>query len=361
MTIVISFDGLSDKEFEAMAADPAKYPAFAAFMAEAQYFGGVPSVFVTNTYPIHTSVITGKLPAEHGIISNFLGRDAEGREIWAEKISFIKEKTIFCDAAEKGLKVATISWPVTCGAGRKIKWNLPEAHILPGQSRLWAQMRNGSPLYQFMAFVRHGRKLDGLKEPQLDDFLASMTVDLLRRKRPPDLLMVHLLAYDIIRHKTGLSPELEVARASFDKSLGRILAAAPKNAAIIAFSDHAHLDVKESVDLSKTYGDALFEQCGGSAFFSRPVEGIEAAPWFNRFLTPKEMETSGYTPLAVQGVAAKPGFCFGRGKYAANHGYPADYADYQVFIAVKNGRLKALMPFGDIRDVYALMKHQLSL
>ena len=356
--IVISFDGVSDTEFKKMAALPEKYPNIASFKTDAIYHSSVSTTFVSNTYPIHTSIITGNFPSEHGIISNTVSIK-NNADIWAQEAERIKSKTIFQAAYEKGLKVGAISWPVTCGA--KIKWNMPEVHIRPGQNRIIQHMRHGSIFFQLNMMRKFGHKLDGLAVPQLDDFLSAAASDLLRSKKP-DLLLVHLLSYDTMRHKTGLAPQLDIARASLDESLGRLLEAAPKDAGIIIFSDHAHLDVIHNVNLAEIYGKKLYEQCGGCAFFTQPIDGIEAQPWFGRFLRQDEMENSGYEKLASYGVAAKMGYSLGRGEYAANHGYPTDYPNYQVFFAHKNMQCNVDdLPHRDIRDVHTLIVRELNL
>ena len=355
--IVISFDGMTDKEFEKMAQDRDKYPNIADFKASSRYQGDVYTMFVSNTYPIHTSVATGKHPSEHGVISNLLGHEG-GEDIWAQEAKIVKTKTIFDAANEKGLKVGAVAWPVTCGA--KIKWNLPEVHIRKGQNRLIEHLCHGSVLFQLDALLCHRKKLAGINQPQLDDFLTSVSVDLLRRKNP-DLTLIHLLAYDFICHKAGICDSLDTARAAMDANLGRIIAAAPADTTIIIFSDHGHLNITDNVNLQEIYGDDLYEQCGGSAFFVRPVDGLENQPWFGRFLTEREMDVSGYAAHAAVGIAAKAGCSFGRGQYKGNHGYPRDYEDYRVFFAVKNGKNDPILPFDDIRNVTALIAHELDL
>ena len=358
--IVISFDGVKDTEFEKMAGDARRYPNIAAFMRSSRYTGGVYTTFVSNTYPIHTCISTGRHPKEHGIISNLLGR-ADGADIWAQEAKLIKARTIFQAAAQKGIKAGTVAWPVTCGA--KIKWNLPEVHLLPGQNRVREHMRHGSAVFQIQALLRHGKKLKGLKiaQPGLDDFLTSVTVDLLRAKKP-DLTMIHLLAYDFLCHQTGICDELDIARAAMDHNLGRILAAAPENATVIIFSDHGHLNVKENIHLASLYGDALLEECGGSAFFARDLENIHKNPWFGRLLTPEEMDLSGYANRAAFGIGAARGYSFGPGNYRGNHGYPRDYDEYRVFHAVKNAKNGPHnLPFDDIRNVTAIISQELGL
>jgi len=355
--VVISFDGVKDLEFEKMAENPKKYPNIAGFMSESQYIGNVFTTFVSNTYPIHSCISTGRHPKDHGIFSNLLGEE-DGYDIWAQEAGLIKHETFYQAAAKKGLKVGSLAWPVSASAN--IKWNLPEVHLVKNQKRWQEQMRHGSPLFQTLALMRHGKKMQGLKQPQLDDFMSSAAADLLNKKKP-DLTMIHLLAYDDHCHAFGVSEEMDEARASLDNSLGRILAAA-KDSTVIAFSDHGHLNVSENINLHDICGSALYEQVGGSAFFAAPVENIESQPWFGRFLTEHEMDVSGYKGRAAFGIGAKPGYSFGKKQYKGNHGYPRDYDEYRVFIAVKNSK-KGVdnLPFDDIRNVTALIDRELDL
>jgi len=358
--IVISFDGVKDTEFEKMAALPHRYPNIAAFKQDARYTGDVYTTFVSNTYPIHSSISTGRHPREHGITSNLLGHTDCSAEIWAQEAKLFAVPTIFDAAAKKGLNIGTIAWPVTCGA-KTIKWNMPEVHLLPGQSRMREQMRHGSFGFQIMAKLRHGKKMKGLEQPYLDDFFTSVAVDLLRDKKP-DLTMIHLLAYDSICHYVGISDELDIARTAMDQNLGRILAAAGDDATIIVFSDHGHLNVSENINLAPIFGHTLYEQCGGCAFFTRKVEIIEEYPWFGRMLTDQEMEVSGYAGRAAFGIAAARGYSLGPGSYRANHGYPRDYDEFRVFHAIKNPKHSPHhLPFDDIRNVTAIINQELEL
>ena len=355
--VVISFDGVKDTEFEKMAHNSVKYPNIAKFMASCNYTGGVPTVFVSNTYPIHTSIVTGKQPKDHGIISNLKYINEYDEDVWAQEANLIAKKTIYQAAAQKKLTVGAISWPVTCGA--KIKWNLPEAHLVKGQKRLPEQMRHGSVFFQALAFIRHSKKLKGIKEPELDDFLTSVAVDMLTEKKP-DLALIHLIAYDDICHKIGICDDLDIARESLDKNLGRIMEVCGDSTVII-FSDHGHLNVNSTINLQELFKDALKEQCGGCAFFDETIDNIESYPWFGRFLTEQEIFLSGYGGVAF-GVAAKPGFCFAKKHYASNHGYPLDYEDYNVFYAIKNNKKSIVhLHFKDIRNVTELIKRELDL
>lgn len=344
--LVISFDAIGDKAFEAMAEDSATYPHIARFKKEACYQGGVKTVFLSNTYPVHTTVATGRLPKDHGVISNMLSPNAKGERPWAQMAKDIRAKTVWEAAKEKNLSTAAILWPVSCGA--EIDYHMPEVHVEKGQSRLFRGLRYGSVFFQLSAFIKHSRilvkaflenRLRGIGQPALDTFTTAVTCDLLKSKKP-DLVLLHLLAYDHLFHFTGPgAQEREAARKAVDTNLGRLLEYSG-GYTVIVFGDHSQFDIHENINLKALYGDAVFEQTGGSAFFHKntdgKIEGLENHPWFERPLGKEEMLESGYADKPVFGIAAKAGYCFSEsGKYKGNHGYPADYADYNVFYAVR--------------------------
>jgi len=373
--LVISFDSVGDKVFEAMAGDSAQYPNVARFKQEAYYQGGIRTVFVSNTYPVHTTVSTGKLPKDHGVISNLLPPKKNGERPWAQMANCIKAKTIWEAAREKKLATAAMLWPVTCGAD--IDYHMPEVHPEKGQNMLFRSLRYGSAAFQAAALLRHGRKIAKAVrslaqcggQPYLDDFTTSVACGMLRSKKP-DLALVHLIAYDTLFHFAGSrGKETDMAKKAMDTNLGRLLESSCCDTAVI-FSDHSQLDVEESIDLNALYGTAAFEQAGGCAFAGKGAEGlekgIEGQPWFGRYLTKEELEESGYSGRAAFGIAAKPGCTFSEsGAYKGNHGYPADYEDYHVFYSVKG---KNFLPGHEqkwlkkrVTDITAIIAKELGL
>jgi len=192
----------------------------------------------------------------------------------------------------------------------------------------------------------------------LDDFSSAVAADLLHKQKP-DLTLIHLLAYDFICHDYGSkAEEINAAYKSLDNSVGKILKAADTQP-VILFSDHGHFDVDSVVDLS--HMEELYEQCGGSAFFVKQPKDIEKEPWFERFLTQEEIYTSGYSKFAATGIAAKQGYCFAKGNYKANHGYPTDYPNYNVFYAISNARQTHKPLYNDVRDITVIIDKELNL
>ncbi|MCL2382040.1 MAG: alkaline phosphatase family protein [Treponema sp.] len=370
--LVISFDSVGDTVFQAMAGDSERYPNVAVFRQEAYYQGGIKTVFVSNTYPVHTTVSTGRQPKDHGIISNLLPPQKNGCRPWAQMAKYIKSPTIWDAAKKKKLSTAAMLWPVTCGAD--IDYHMPEVHVEKGQNLLLRSLRYGSVLFQLSALFSYGAGLvKALKsirrgsagQPDLDNFTTAVTCGVLRRKKP-DLALVHLIAYDTLFHYAGSGGrEMDIAKKAMDTNLGKLLESA-KDYTVIVFSDHSQIDVDENVDLSVLYGDTVFEQCGGCAFLSGEPEGLEREPWFGRYLSKEEMKESGYMYKPVFGIAAKPGYVFSEnGGYKGAHGYPADYEGYRVFYGVRGNKFTAGHEHqwlkGHITDVTAIIARELGL
>ena len=344
--IVISLDGVGDKEFEKLAHDKTNYPNIAKFMEESIYKGGQKSIFVSNTQPAHTTISTGTAPSEHNIISN---KRKVNSIRWSKRAKYILAEPVWETVYKNDMTTAAIFWPVTCGA--KIKWNIPGMCV-------------GSRLLQLRMLIKHGWRLIGISQrgaiQTLDNFAAAVSSELLRT-RTPDLTLIHLLVYDSTRHKVGgASDELNTARKSLDKNLGKILQAAGERTVLIC-ADHSHLDVEYTVDLNKIFGEKLYEQCGGCAFFKNKMSGIEEYPWFGRLLTQEEMAVSGYSELASIGVAAKIGYAFGTAAYKSHHGYPTDYENYNVFYAIRGAKTDMIAKYGDIRDIAPIILKELGI
>lgn len=360
--LVISFDAVGDYVFNEMASNEKLYPNIAKFKKKSFYKDKITTSFVSNTYPIHTTISTGKSPKEHGIRANRLN---DGRGPWAQEGKLIKCKTIWQAAKARGLKTAALLWPLTCG--EKIDYNFPEIHVNRGENRLWQHLKYGSPIFQIAGMLKHVKLLQGFSEDNMgkssiatniDRFTTSVACDLFKSKKRVDLALVHLISYDTIHHYVGSSGSaLKHAKKVLDENLGRLLRA--WKGKILVFSDHSQIDVKETVNLHKLYGDIVHQQ-GGSAFFKRKVEGIENMPWFGRFLTEEEMDYSGYGDFEM-GVAAKIGYSFVILNFKGDHGYPLDYPNYNTFYAYYGPKPDESKLRNHVTDITYLIANELNL
>ncbi|MDR1618008.1 MAG: ectonucleotide pyrophosphatase/phosphodiesterase [Treponema sp.] len=372
--LIISFDAVGDHVLDRLGARPNT----GAFLRSATTARDVRSVFLTNTYPVHCSVVTGVPPAVHGLISN-VPPFPRRHPVWNYRASGIRAKTLWQAVHEKGFSAASVLWPVTGGA-REIRYNLPEIMPRPGDSQLLLNLKNGSPVMQIRLWLRYRNLLQGIRQPALDRFAVAAMADILRRHRPK-LALMHLSAYDGLCHIHGEDfDRLDTALEVLDEGLGVLLDAFTGGAgdtAVILFSDHAQLNVEKNVrpnsillemgllrrDAEGAYhpgGSGCFiECCGGSAFFHpgkllEDGEGrtamaairrrLEETPGFHRWLGEEEMNECGRGTLPGKSPGGLPfGFCVLPGynceeyghEEKAQHGYPADYGGYRVFYAVR--------------------------
>ncbi len=345
----------------------AQKPFMYEFLRGAVLSVGLSSVFVTNTYPVHTSVATGELPEKHGIRSNMTFSVDGSAPKWITDCHNIKVKPLWVRAALMDKDVAAVMWPVTANA-EFIKYNIPEVMAEPGKSQLMTSLRAGSVLTQIVAYIKYRKYLSEILQPGLDCFAAAAMSDIIRRKHP-DLMMIHFTAYDSACHEHGVgSPEALAALDILDDNFGMLRRAISKNTHVIVFSDHSQINTHTTINPNKLLWqagivktcDTHVECCGGTAYFhggcrlntiKEAQELLSVSEGFGRYLTKAELKASGYDNVLF-GFAARPGYEYGDESkpHRANHGYPADYDNYGVFAAIaeapessKGIRIKSLL------------------
>jgi len=383
--LIISFDAVGDDEFSRLM----QYPAFSAFSKQAAVYRGVPTVFVSNTYPIHASIVTGVNPDVHGLISN-TERFPAKHPVWNSREDCIAVKTIWQAAAEKGMKIAAVFWPVTAYS-KTIRYNIPEVLSRPGENQILTSLKAGSRLLQLFLVLRYWKLLRGISQPSRDNFATACMARILR-KRKPGLALMHLTAYDSICHEHGKgSDALLPAIESLDRNLAILLEAAGDDRDVMILTDHSQINVHTSLQPNDILikeglmdrnadeyipGDSncYIECCGGSAFFhagrlpQNRIDGIyaiiEKSEGFRRFLSDDEMSCSGYGDAAF-GFCALPGYsyvAFGPG-HTAEHGYPPDTPDYKVFYMARGFGLRpgSTTDGGSLLDIAPLAAKRLGL
>ena len=383
--LIISFDAIGDSEFGRLS----EYPAFNSLLKQSALFRGISTVFLSNTYPVHTSAVTGVTPGVHGIISNTEPFPSP-HPLWNTRESSIRVKTVWQAAAEKGIQVAAVLWPLTAYS-KTIRYNIPESLAPYGKNQVIHNLKAGSTFLQLKMFLRHRALINGVSQPGLDSFSTACMVDILREYNP-GLALIHLTAYDMLCHKNGKdSAAVKTAFESLDRNLAALLDAAGDGRDIILFSDHGQINVHTVLDpnamlvargLLTLKGEnyipgesgCYIECCGGSAFFhsgkllARLIDALRAdigqSDGFRRFLSPEEMLESGRKDVAF-GFSAKSGYsyeAFSPGK-KADHGYPLDIPDYTVFYMVRGSGMKpgGVTRGGSLLDIAPLAARSLKL
>ena len=251
--IVISFDAVSSEDIDKLQ----KLDNFKYLIDNGSVIKNVESVYPTLTYPAHTTIMTGMYPKNHGIINNTLNKFSDINPDWYWYRKYIKTKTLYDLASEKGLTTAALLWPV---AGRSsINYNLAEIFApKPWQNQLVMSALAGSIKYQLDLNKRFGHLRDGLSQPALDNFVhesVKYTID----KYKPNLLLIHYTDVDTNRHYHGYnSKEANDALLRHDKRLGEIINALKdanifEESTIVALGDHSALDGNHIIRLNSLF------------------------------------------------------------------------------------------------------------
>ncbi|RZM27620.1 MAG: alkaline phosphatase family protein, partial [Pedobacter sp.] len=349
-------------------------------MAKGAYAEGVRGSFPTVTYPSHTTIISGVLPAKHGIYYNTpvepLG--ISGKWFWYYKD--IKVPTLWAAAKDAGLKTACVGWPVTVGA--PIDYNLPEYVILPqgkgekkDEVKALAQESNPKELFQEVqdnAIGKFGEFGATLDDYTSDQNKARMAAYILKKYKPA-FLAIHIGLTDHFEHEQGRDGDkVRAAVVGVDVAIKTIIDAVEvagysKNTTFIITGDHGFVDIhtqfKPNVmlanlglynDADKESWKAYFQQSGGSAFLhlrdpkdkaslEKVKQAISQLPTgiqrMFHVLDKDAIAKNQGDPNAVLALAAYQGFSFGasaKGEMLApvsggTHGYlPTDFKEIQT-------------------------------
>ncbi len=247
--IVISVDGMQARAY-VTPSPQARIPNLLRLKEEGSFAEGVEGVYPTVTYPSHTTIVTGRLPAEHGIYTNLSSRQpGKNPHDWFWLTDAIKVPTLWDEARQHHLTSGAISWPVTVHAA--IDWNVPE---------IWDPGKGSTPdffyLAKFMDPLVGAELLGALGPPQpgtdTDTQKTRMAAYLIKAHKP-NLMLVHLDALDAAEHEHGpQSAEAVATLERIDTRIGEILAAVKEaglegSADVFVISDHGFLPVERQI------------------------------------------------------------------------------------------------------------------
>lgn len=217
---------------------------------------GVQGVFPTVTYPSHTTMITGALPARHGIYYNTPFEEGGQTGRWYWEAELIRVPTLWDAVRDAGGTSASIAWPVSVGA--PVDYNLPEIWSLEdgfGSVRPVRETDTPDGLLEELEREATGRLSDAdLSADWLtrEALSASMAAYLIETYRPT-LTTVHLIGVDHFTHADGRdSPRVRRALAAADTALREMLdaierAGLTESTAVIVTGDHGFSDIHTAV------------------------------------------------------------------------------------------------------------------
>lgn len=316
--------------------------------AKGIYADGVRGVLPTVTYPSHTTIITGKFPAKHGIYYNtpFETKEQIG-ELGYTDSRRIKTETLWDAAHKKGLKTASVLWPVSVNA--PIDYNMSDAARdtkLPDPLSPFRDHAFPAGLFEEMEkkATGHLQNEDLNGHLTADDNLARMASYLIETYKP-NLTTVHLVAVDHYAHAEGrMGTNVKKAVANIDRNIGRIIEATERagikdSTAFLIVGDHGFVNIHTqlapntilakaglvSKSLQNGNWKAQFFQQGGSTFLylkdkndkktlNMVISTINNMPSGQRklfrIIERKELDQTGADPNITLALAAVPGVSF---------------------------------------------------
>lgn len=349
---LISVDGLRP-EFYQDETWPA--PMMQRMSAEGVHAEALRGVIPTNTYPSHTTLVTGAMPGRHGILYNRPFEPGGATGVWYMEHDQIQVPALWDIVRGAGLSSAGISWPVSAGA--PIDWNLPEFWSVSGrEGDLTGPAAHTAAL---RARVRPEGLMEELESEVLgvfpdtywgrnltrEDAVGVMAAWLIERKQP-NLLLVHLNQTDYYQHLHGREhPDVRRSVAVVDRAISRMVEAAERagileRSAFVIVGDHGFVNVDTRVapnvwlveaDLHEDREDrgerwrAAFHSGGGSVFLKlrdpddqdavqtvrAALDGLEPAlRALFRVVEGEEVRERGGDPEAVLALDARPGVSF---------------------------------------------------
>lgn len=246
--LVISVDGMGSAYYTQPPAG-LQIPNIRRLMEHGSFADSVEGVYPTLTYPSHTTLVTGRMPMEHGIYTNLSSREA-GRnpDDWFWFSSAIKAPTLWEEARAHHLTTASVAWPVTVGA--HIDWDVPE---------IWDPARGEIPDAIYVARhmdVATAAELGmafGLPAPGTEDDenrvrLASYFLT----KHRPNLMLVHLEGLDAAQHTVGPGAPAVGTLNREDFHIGELLDALKRagldsSTDVFVVSDHGFLPIMRDI------------------------------------------------------------------------------------------------------------------
>jgi hypothetical protein len=397
--ILVSIDGLL----------PAYYldrtwpaPAMQQLYREGAHAVAVRSVFPSLTYPGHTTLVTGALPARHGICHNKQIEPAADPP-WLKDASLIRVPALWDAVRAGGGTTAAVLWPLTCGA-KNIDWNLPD--IWPGgDGDLVEALRGNDQPRGFLEELE--REATGRLSPENfnnkylshDLRVALLAEYLFERYRPTLLLVKTQASVQVPQEPDWRNPRRGRAVAASDQVVSILLEVIERTktwdeTAVLVAGDHGNTEVHTQIRANLWLieaglrgpkletGDwrATFHALGGAAFLrvQEPADAnvtavrrvLDALPpalrQTFRIVEREELDTLGADPDAPFALAAESGFVIDdradppvlQPNPGMSHGHHPDHPDLHTgFVArgagIRKGAVAPLLPLTAIAPLVA--------
>lgn len=234
-----------------------KLPFLRRLQAEGTHASGVRGAMPTATYPSHATLITGTVSARHGIVSNHpFGLEVEGIDPWYYYAEDLKAPTLWQVAAAAGMRVGSVSWPVTVGM-EGIHYNIPEFALTRTDEDLKLTRGAATPgLFRELG-AKAGPYITDNKNAVPRDWARTRYAIGIIREKKANFVSVHLAASDHYQHRNGLfAPKVNEALEEIDRMIADMAAAMRAEhpgAVVCVLSDHGFAQVHHACYLDQAF------------------------------------------------------------------------------------------------------------
>lgn len=364
--LVVSIDGLDHRYLQDRDSLQLKIPHLRKLIAQGTLTGGLTGVVPTNTWPSHTTLITGVRSAEHGILDNNI-RTATGSErYWYTR--YLKATTLWQAAKRAGKTSAAITWPVTVGEG--IDYNLPE--YFQGRAGGAMDLKSIEEKATPGLIAAIAGEFPSFATQWMDDRTRALGTIFILRRYQPDLTLLHFVDHDSVAHEMGpFSREAIAALEYTDELLGQILANLPKNTVVSVVSDHGFEATSRELNIAAwlkaaSLPPASIENRGGyvSTLDPKVADALKSSgnPCVGREIPRTEIDRFlPGSPAALRAFEPAAGCYFGRGKpddplMVAGHGEAGRHGHWPTryraaYLLAGPGIPPGQAPAMDMRDV----------
>jgi predicted AlkP superfamily pyrophosphatase or phosphodiesterase len=323
--VLISIDGLHpdmymDKSWHC--------PNLRQLMKRGTYADHLKSVFPAYTYPSHTAMLTGALPARSGIYFN-QPRASQGEWNWFT--NYIKVPTLWQALKAKGMATAAVEWPVS--VGNEITYDIPEIWDIdhPDDRITEARKYAGRGLIEEIEQNATGR-LDSANMNDNDfslDENAGRIAGYVFSKYKPAFMALHFESVDGEEHDYGRDADsVRLALEVNDRAIGDVLQGIKESGeedstVVIIVGDHGFCTIHQVLRPNILIKDlqVKFIAAGGSAFLygnvkdvSEVIRRLDSLPKNERkkfrIIERNELDRMGADSSALLAIAAVPGIVF---------------------------------------------------
>jgi predicted AlkP superfamily pyrophosphatase or phosphodiesterase len=243
IVVMISVDGLAADYMD----DPkAEMPTIRALAAEGARASSMKAVTPTVTWPNHTTLVTGVMPARHGVVgNNYLDRKTGKHVVLIsdpvyDKDEIVKAPTIYDLAKAAGLTTAAARWPASRNA-KTLDWTFPDVRSV----ELLEKYTTPAVLKETEAagIKMLNRTAADADSPQPPDDICLRAFNLILEKHRPNLALLHLVDVDHDEHLYGpRTPEAYATIKRADQQVREawdlLKRAFPGKATLFIVSDH---------------------------------------------------------------------------------------------------------------------------